>query len=200
MLEKFKEEKPAVSVNKIESDREDRQLVIQACGGDKEAYGRLVLKYQERLYRFLFIMLGSIDIVEEIAQDAFVKGYLSLARFDPERPFYPWIATIARNDAINYLKRSKKERPASECEDLLRAIPDKTAGPLDNILEKEMDRKFSQAVMALPEKYRVVFALRMFEEMSYEEIARELDLSVGTVDSRLFRAREKLIEILKDYL
>lgn len=178
----------------------DRETILSAQDGNKDAYGELVLKYQKRLFRFIFMMLGSKDATEDIVQEAFVSGYLALNSFDVEKPFYPWLATIARNLALNKIKKADKEKPASEYDDLIDAVPDKTANPLERIINRENERRLALAVAALPEQYRMVFVLRTFEKLSYEEIAKQLNIAAGTVDSRLYRAREKLVQMLKDLL
>jgi len=200
MPENTGEEKMPSPVNSPDDSSADRKLILEARDGDKNAYGELVLKYQKRLFRFLLMMLKSQDSARDILQEAFVKGYTALDTFDPEKPFYPWIATIARNLAINSIKKSERETPASEYENLLESVPDSTDNPLDRIIVEENDRRFAAAVTALPDKFRAVFVLRTFEKLSYEEIAAKLDISPGTVDSRLHRARQKLVEMLKDYL
>lgn len=184
----------------MEDGAEDRSIIELARDGDKNAYGRLVMKYQKRLFRFLFLILRQKDATEDIMQEAFVKGYLALASFEPDKPFYPWIATIARNQALNYIKKDAREIPAGELEDYIESIPDKTANAIDNLINSENNKKLASAVMSLPEQYRTVFVLRMMEKLSYEEISEKLKISPGTVDSRLFRARQKLVELLKDYL
>lgn len=200
MHKKTGEENPPSSVNKTDNSADDRSLVLSAQTGDKDAYGKLVLRYQKRLFRFLYMMLNRMDTVEDVVQEAFVKGYLALNTFKPDMPFYPWIATIARNLAVNHIKREERGKPVSEYDDFIVSIPDKAVNPLDHIIERENEQRFSSAVMSLPIQYRSVFVLRMFEKLSYEEIARQLNISVGTVDSRLHRARQKLVELLKDYL
>jgi len=194
------EEKPGNIVDITDRVLVDKELIVRASEGDKDAFGRLVLKYQKKLFRFLFMMLGKKDATEDITQEAFVKAYMALGSFNSEKAFYPWVATIARNLAINYLKRNAKEKPASEYDDFLVSRPDTAGNPLDHLLEKEADKKLAEAIAMLPQKYRVVFVMRMFEKMSYEDIARQLSISVGTVDSRIFRAREKLMQMLKDYI
>ena len=178
----------------------DQALIKATRDGDKNAYGRLVLKYQKRVYRFVAALLGRTDTAEDMVQEAFVKGYLALNDFELGRPFYPWISTIARNLALNHIKRDERERPISEIDDFLYQVPDSSANPLERMIEKENDKRLLRAIMALPIQFRSVFILRMFEKMSYEEIARYLNISVGTVDSRLHRARERLVEALKDSL
>ena len=200
MDEKIREEKAALSVNNANDAALDQALIKAARDGDKNAYGRLVLKYQKRVYRFVAALLGRTDTAEDMVQEAFVKGYLALNDFELGRPFYPWISTIARNLALNHIKREEREKPISEINDFLYQIPDSSANPLEQMIEKENDKRLLRATMALPIQFRSVFILRRFEKMSYEEIARYLNISVGTVDSRLHRARERLIEAMKDSL
>ncbi len=179
---------------------DDRKNILAAQEGDKNAYGELVLKYQKRLFRFIFMMLGRRDATEDIVQEAFVNGYLALNSFDAQKRFYPWLATIARNLALNRIKKTDKEKPASEYEDLIESTPDFSDNPLERIIEQENEKRLAAAVAALPEQYRTVFVLRTFEKMSYDEIAKQLNIAPGTVDSRLHRAREKLVQMLKDLL
>ncbi|SYZ74281.1 putative ECF RNA polymerase sigma-E factor [Candidatus Zixiibacteriota bacterium] len=202
MDKRNREEKETPFVTGMNEIPDDRRDIEEARDGDKEAYGRLVLKYQKRLFRFISMLTGRFDVTEDIVQESFVKGYLALNDFDAERPFYPWLATIARNLALNLIKREEKEKPIEDPEsvELVMNTPDTRANPLDRMIEKENERRFMKAVLALPVPFRSVFVMRTFEEMSYEEIAGSLDISVGTVDSRLHRAREKLLEMLRDSL
>ncbi len=194
------EEKDQSTVNNLKDSAEDRLLIESALDGDKQAYGRLVMKHQKRLFRFLFLMLRQKDATEDIMQEAFVKGYLALSTFETGKPFYPWVATIARNLALNYIKKDAREIPAGGFEDYIEALPDSAASAIDTLIISENKKKLAEAVMLLAEPYRVVFVLRMFEKLSYNEIAKKLSISPGTVDSRLYRARQKLVEMLKDYL
>ncbi|MCX6827249.1 MAG: RNA polymerase sigma factor [candidate division Zixibacteria bacterium] len=200
MSEKTGEEKGDLTVDSGSEAVVDRPLVKAAREGDKDAYGKLVLKYQKQVFRFILMISGRIDTTEDIVQEAFIKGYLALDDFDEGRPFYPWIATIARNLALNQIRKHEREKPISEMDQSLPESPASDFNPLENMIEKENDRRFIRAVMALPVQFRSVFILRTFEEMSYEKIAKCLNISAGTVDSRLYRAREKLLEMLKDAL
>jgi|WetSurMetagenome_2_1015567.scaffolds.fasta_scaffold678905_1 RNA polymerase sigma-70 factor, ECF subfamily len=201
MFKKIREEKGFQAVNNSEKERnDDRELVLAAQVGNKDAYGKLVIRYQKKVYRLIFMLLGRLDAVEDVVQEAFVRGYMALDSYDPERPFYPWIATIARNLAINQIKREDREKPISGDDDFMLTIPETGNNPLEQLLDGENKRRFLGAVMALPIQYRSVFILRMFEDLSYEEIAKYLGISPGTVDSRLYRAREKLVESLRDLL
>jgi RNA polymerase sigma-70 factor (ECF subfamily) len=201
MLKKNWEENRDKAVNNNERERnDDRQLVLAAREGNKDAYGKLVIRYQKRIYRLLYMLLGRLDAAEDLVQEAFVRGYMALDSFDAEKPFYPWIATIARNLAINQIRREEREKPMASDDEFLLNIPATGNNPLDRLLDDENKRRFLGAVMALPIQYRSVFILRMFEDLSYEEIGKYLGISPGTVDSRLFRAREKLVESLRDLL
>ncbi|HHI03477.1 MAG TPA: sigma-70 family RNA polymerase sigma factor [candidate division Zixibacteria bacterium] len=192
---------PAVDINgSMNETDKDRFLIVKAKDGDKNAYGRLVLKYQRRLVRQIFMMMGRMETAEDIVQEAFVKGYLALDSFDINRPFYPWITRIARNLALNRIKRESKMSAFSELDETEIDLPDLSDNPLDSLIDKENDRRLAQAVLALPIPFRIVFVLRMVEEMSYEDIAGKLNISAGTVNSRLSRAREKLVRMLKDLL
>ncbi len=184
----------------MENGVEDQSLVEAAQEGDKDSYGRLVTKHQKRLFRFAYMMLSRRDAAEDIVQEAFVKGYMALSAFEPDRPFYPWIATIARNLTLNYIKKTEREKPETEIDHDFNTIPANIDSPHDRLITKENDRKLAAAVKSLPPPYRVVFVMRMMEKLSYEEIATKLSISIGTVNSRLFRAREKLLEMLKEHL
>lgn len=184
----------------MDNSPEDRRLIEQAASGDRRAFGELVTRYQRRLFRFVFMLLKSKDAADDIVQDAFINAWQALGTFEPDKPFYPWLSTIARNLALNRLKREARMQPASEMEEEFERIPELAPNPLDKIIEKENDRVFAQAVMSLPEQYRTVFVLRMIEKMPYEKIAEQLNISPGTVDSRLHRARAKLMEMLKEHL
>lgn len=178
----------------------EQRLVVQAQAGDKAAYGRLIRIFQQRLFRFVYGLLGVFDQAEDVVQEAFVKGWLALHSFDLQRPFYPWLATIARNLAFNLMRRNVKQES-------LEAISEKgfdpattNLGPLDSLLDNENEKRFYEALRSMPEQYRVVFVLRQFEQLNYDQIAKELDIKPGTVDSRLYRARQYLAEKLKDLL
>jgi len=200
MIEKRREDKANSSVNYLIGGVDDRPLIELAQKGDKNAYGQLVLRYQKRIFRFILGILGRKEMTEDIVQDAFVKGYLDLNDFEANRPFYPWIATIARNLALNQIKRFERERPISEFDDLLVEKIESPSNPLDEFVEHENERRLFKSIMSLPIQYRTVFILRTMEDLSYEEISKYLNISVGTVDSRLHRARGKLVEMLKDSL
>jgi RNA polymerase sigma-70 factor (ECF subfamily) len=138
------------------------------------------------------------DLADDVVQDAFLRAYQSLNRFDRERPFGPWICRIAANLAVNHV-RSPQAREEGLPETLADE-PSPDEGPLVGVLEKEGRAALDSAMERLSPEQRAVFVLRVFEELSYQEIAQTLGISPGTVMSRLSRARERLRGALAPYL
>jgi RNA polymerase sigma-70 factor (ECF subfamily) len=138
------------------------------------------------------------DLAEDIAQEAFLRAYRSLDRFETGRPFGPWISRIAANLAINE-RRSPRSRE-EDLDDGTGEAASSQPGPLQGLLEREAGEVLEEALGHLPREQRAVFVLRVFEELSYQEIADALAISTGTVMSRLSRAREKLRAIMGPYL
>ena len=203
MGRKTSEEKRALSVNKAGKQlnlSEERQLIEAAQSGDKNAFGRLIRMHQRRLFRFIFGLLGSFDAAEDIVQEAFIKAYEAIGRFDTRYAFYPWLSTIARNLAYNQIRHQERQDSLDKLEEKGFDAPSAELGPLGELLESEGRKRFYRAVASLPPAYRAVFVLRHFEQMNYAEIAGYLKIPPGTVDSRLYRARSMLVEQLKDLL
>ncbi|MCC6210548.1 MAG: RNA polymerase sigma factor RpoE [Burkholderiales bacterium] len=185
----------------------DRQLVERAQRGDKRAFGLLVEKYQRRLARLVSRLVRDPGEVEDVTQEAFVKAYRALPAFRGESAFYTWLYRIGVNTAKNYLVAAGRRAPTSteveagEAEsfaggDLLRDINT----PESVLLSKEIAGTVNGAIEALPEELRSAIQLRELEGMSYEEIAKLMDCPVGTVRSRIFRAREAIAERLRPLL
>ena len=191
------EENKDIRVLHRKVEPEEALLVNRARGGDKAAFGRLVQLFQRRLLRMILGMIRNLDAAMDIVQESFVRAYQALDRFEEGQPFYPWLSTIAVNLALNHLKRSSRE---TSLDPVTHDRPGTDPGPFEKLQLAENDRRFMEAVHELPEQYRTVFILRNFEELGYEEIAARLAISVGTVDSRLYRARRLLVEKLKDLL
>ena len=185
---------------------DEKELVESALKGDSEAFGGLVALYEKRIHSFALGMLSDPDDAFDVSQDTFLKAYRSLNSFKGESSFYTWLYAICRNCCYDYIKqrsrRMKKNISLSEYENdddgVMVEIPD-TASQPDLVLEKKQAReKIIEAVASLPEKHREIIVLRDFEDLSYEQIAEALDISEGTVKSRLSRARMKLQAILAD--
>ena len=181
---------------------EDAVLVRKAQQGDMDAFETLVRAYQQRVYALCRRLTGAHQSADDLAQETFIKAYFALDRFDPAWPLYPWLRRIALNTGLNYLKARGRERSIEDGSLGDRRTP--RAAPADDPQERleraEFQARFDGAVRSLPADQKSVFVLRFHEGMSYEEIGRALDLPLGTVMSRLNRARQKLKDLLADTL
>lgn len=174
----------------------DHQLVLRVQKGDKRAFDLLVLKYQYKLQAIVSRFVRDTDEVADVTQEAFIKAYRALPKFRGDSQFYTWLYRIAINTAKNYLV-SKSRRPSSTDIDVADAeqfadnekLIDDTS-PEDFIMTQELGQVISDSLSQLPEDLRTALTLREFEGMSYEEIADVMGCPVGTVRSRIFRARE----------
>lgn len=195
-----REEKQPSPVIKSEKWPNERKILEAAQNGNQEAFGVLVRSYQKKLFRFVYGILGNFDSAEDIVQEAFIKAWQAIKTFRPGHDFYPWLATIARNLTYNWIRREEKKESLDKLTEKGFNPESVELGPFENLLDKEGSKKLYQAIQALPLEYRTVFVLRQFEQMSYEQIASYLKIPPGTVDSRLYRARQLLMESLKDIL
>jgi RNA polymerase sigma-70 factor (ECF subfamily) len=177
---------------------EDSFLIARARRGDVRAFEEVVRLYQRRVYGVALRIVRAHDVADDVAQEAFVRAWQSLDRFELGRPFGPWVCRIAANLAVNHV-RSPRAREEGLPEGRVE-MPASDPGPLAAVLDSEARRALDEAVAALPAEQRAVFVLRAVEEMSYAEIAGALGISPGTVMSRLFRARERLARALAPYL
>lgn len=194
------EEKPVSKVSRLDSGAEDRTLIEAVQNGDRQKYGVLVRRHQKRLFRFIYGMTGSFDKAEDIVQEAFIKAYGAIDTFRLDMPFYPWLSRIARNLALNMIYRDEKSDSLDRMTEAGFDPQSQELGPMESLLEGENKKRFFKALKAMPSKYRAVFVLRSFEGMDYSEIASYLKIPPGTVDSRLYRARQFLMEHLSDLL
>jgi RNA polymerase sigma-70 factor (ECF subfamily) len=185
----------------------DQQLVLRAQRGDKRAFELLVEKYQRKLGRLLARFIRDPAEVEDVTQEAFVKAYRALPAFRGDSAFYTWLYRIGINTAKNYLMALGRRAPTStevEAQDAegledgeqLRDINT----PESMLLSKEIAATVNATIEELPEELRTAIQLREIEGMSYEDIARIMDCPIGTVRSRIFRAREAIAERLRPLL
>jgi RNA polymerase sigma-70 factor (ECF subfamily) len=200
MSEIDREENRRSAVTSTGADRSERKLVEAAQDGDKKAFGDLVRQHQKRLFRYIFGLTGSFDTAEDIVQEAFVKAYAALDRFQTQYAFYPWLSTIARNLAYNNIAREEKKQSLDTLSEQGFDPQSVALGPMEKLLDDENQKRFYQALTSMPVKFRSVFVLRTFEQMDYAAIASYLKIPPGTVDSRLHRARQFLLDKLKDLL
>lgn len=184
----------------------ENELVKSALNGDGEAFGELVSLYEKKIYSFALGMLSDPDDAFDVSQDTFLKAYRSLNSFKGESSFYTWLYAICRNCCYDYIKqnarRMKRNVSLSEYENdddgTVVEIPDNSERP-DLVMESKQARELIiDAISGLPEKHREIIILRDFEDLSYEQISEALDISEGTVKSRLSRARMRLQSILAD--
>lgn len=190
---------PAFPVGKnIDSDA---LLVERTVAGDQKAFELLVIKYQRRIQRLIGRMVRDVDLVEDIAQETFIRAYRALAQFRGEAQFYTWLYRIAINTAKKALMDLKRNPTVSE--NAYKSDDDDETSPVENELttsetpeavlaSKEIAEIINTAMEALPEELRQAITLREIEGLSYEEISETMGCPIGTVRSRIFRAREAI--------
>lgn len=182
---------------------EEREWVAQALDGDNKAFGKLVERYQKKVYGLAFGILRSREDAWDVAQEAFVKAYKNLGSYEGSAAFYTWLYRIAYNLSLDTL-RSKARRDTVELDDETReAAGDELARPehpSDTLARRELAEVVTQAMSKLTEKHRAIIVLREIEGLSYEEMADVLQISKGTVMSRLFHARRNLAALVQPYL
>ena len=189
-------------------DREiDQQLVERAQRGDKHAIEMLVLKYQRKLIRLLSRFIRDANEVEDVAQEAFIKAYKALPNFRGESAFYTWLYRIGINTAKNYLVAMGRRAPTStdsnaeEAEELGKSelLVDVNT-PENEMMSRQVAKTVNQSLEKLPEDLRTAITLREIEGLSYEEIALMMNCPIGTIRSRIFRAREAIATQLRPML
>jgi len=169
----------------------DRELVRRLREGDAEALRTIVERYQDRLFHLIYGIVRDRHEVEDVAQEVFLKVYLRITAFDERSKFYTWLYRVAVNAAKDHVKkRSRRPAVALDEDEGIEAPAD--LGPLELAAKAETRREIRAAIAALPLRYREVLALRELQGLSYSEIADVLQISIGTVESRLHRARRKL--------
>ncbi|KRO94792.1 MAG: RNA polymerase sigma factor RpoE [Proteobacteria bacterium] len=188
--------------NKTEAT--DQQLVVRVQKGDKRAFDLLVLKYQGRMHAIVGRFVRDTDEVSDVVQEAFIKAYRALPNFRGESQFYTWLYRIAVNTAKNYLVARSRRPPSSDIDVVDAEYYDgsdylKDLGtPENNLFRDELAALIHKAISDLPEDLRTAVTLREFEGLSYDEIAEIMDCPVGTVRSRIFRARETIdLQVVK---
>jgi RNA polymerase sigma-70 factor (ECF subfamily) len=186
---------------------DEQMLLHQARQGDETsaaAYGELVRRYQTAVFNVAYRLLGRRVEAEDAAQEAFLRAYRALDRFDLERPFAPWIKRITTNLCLNWLDSAKvkpqilaaelsSEKRTVSLDDWAHTAP----SPEQTLVRAEQTTRLHEAIWALPPRYRVTIELRHFQELSYDEMAEVLERPLSSVKSDLFRARKLLAEKMK---
>jgi RNA polymerase sigma-70 factor (ECF subfamily) len=184
----------------------DQTLVEQVQRGDKQAFDVLVLKYQNKIIQLVNRYVHDSDEARDVAQEAFIKAYRAIGRFRGDSAFYTWLYRIAINTAKNYLVASGRRPPrsdidAQDAEQYEGATGLKEYATPERLLQKdEIQDAIAEAIDALPDDLRTAITLRELEGLSYEEIAQTMDCPIGTVRSRIFRARDAIDTRLKPLL
>jgi RNA polymerase sigma-70 factor, ECF subfamily len=186
----------------------DAELVQRVQAGDKQAFNLLVSKYQRRVIRLLSRLIRDPAEIEDVTQEAFIKAYRALPNFRGDSAFYTWLYRIAVNTAKNYLAaqgrrpRTISEFPGGEDGESFEAMDvlEDNNTPESAMLTRQVAETVNRAIEALPEDLRTAITLREIEGLSYEEIAQAMSCPIGTVRSRIFRAREAISEQLKPVL
>ncbi len=190
------------------SDRDiDQQLVERVQRGDKAAFDLLVVKYQRKIFRLLSRLIRDTAEIEDVAQEAFVKAYRALPNFRGDSAFYTWLYRIAINTAKNYLVSQGRRAPTSTQADVEDAetfddgdhLRDLNT-PDSMLVTKQVAEAVNRAIDQLPEDLRTAIVLRELEGLSYEEISESMQCPIGTVRSRIFRAREAIALELRPIL
>jgi RNA polymerase sigma-70 factor (ECF subfamily) len=187
-----------------DDDAEDVRLMVLVASGDAVAFEALIERHQTLVAGTVARMLGSNSDVEDIAQQVFIRVWKSASRYVARAKFTTWLLKITRNLVFNEMRRAKRHPHVPvqidpEAEELpLR--DEMTATPDATLLQEELQSKIDSAIAQLPDTQRMALVLRRYQELSYEEIAEVLELSVPAVKSLLFRARTELRERLQDYL
>lgn len=173
----------------------EQKLIAAALGGDQSAYGELVARYHQPVIAVVYRMCGDIDLAEEAAQEAFVRAWQRLERYNPQRPFRNWVYRIAINAALDALRKQPHHMVLEDA-----PLAAAQSGPEARLERKQQAEMVRRAVMALPEASRVVLVLREYQQLSYQDISDALGIPLGTVMSRLNYARSALRKSLAELM
>lgn len=179
-------------------DKDRDELLVERCRkGDRAAFTEIVIRYQRPIYNAAYRVLGNAEDASDIVQVVFLRVAERLDDYDSQFRFFSWIYRIALNESLNLLRRNGREEPLDEEAD---PPASESAGPEWRAHEAELSRRVQKALMSMKADDRAVLTLRHFSECSYREIGEILDLQEKKVKSRLFEARQRLRELLKDLM
>ncbi|TAF33441.1 MAG: sigma-70 family RNA polymerase sigma factor [Cytophagales bacterium] len=183
----------------------DFDLIDKAVQGDEKAFGELMVRYKNSVYFMLLKMVKNTDDAEDLTIEAFTKAFKSLKNFKKDYTFSTWLFRIATNNCIDFIRKKKIEilsihgsYASDSGESVNLDVKDGNLDPQERTIKNQKIELVQEFVSLLPKKYRQLVELRYFEELSYEEIAERLDSPLGTVKAQLHRARELLLDIVKD--
>lgn len=185
---------------------EDFKLIDMAVGGDDKAYAKLLQRYKRPVYHMILKMVRNIDDAEDLTMESFSKAFRSLARFKKDFTFSTWLFRIATNNTIDFIRKKKLNTLSIQntfTDDDGQSVSidvedDGTLNPQDEAIKAQKEELIQVFVNMLPGKYQKLVRLRYFHELSYEEIAEELEAPLGTVKAQLHRARELMYDLVKN--
>lgn len=184
---------------------EDFRLIDMAVGGDDKAYAKLLQRYRRPVYHVILKMVRNVDDAEDLTIESFAKAFRSLHRFKKDFTFSTWLFRIATNNTIDFIRKKKLNTLSIENtytddngESVSIDIEDANPNPQEEAIKAQKEELIQVFVDKLPAKYQKLVRLRYFHELSYEEIAKELDAPLGTVKAQLHRARELMYELVKN--
>jgi RNA polymerase sigma-70 factor (ECF subfamily) len=189
-------------LNLSEKARQDYELVQKALNGDEKAFARLLARYKDAIYFMLLKMVNNRNDAEDLTLEAFGKAFKNIHQYSPTYAFSTWLFKIASNNCIDFLRRKKgtyvaidNNSDSTQNNETVR-LKSKELNPEEKLIRQQKAILLHRVVRRLKPRYRTLVELRYFREYSYEEIAKELELPLGTVKAQLFRAREMLFKMI----
>jgi len=192
-----------ISPNLSEKARHDYKLVKLALAGDEKAYAELLDRYKDAIYYMLLKMVNNKSDAEDLTIEAFGKAFKNIAQYTPNYAFSTWLFKIATNNCIDFIRKKKAnlvslDQTSEDQDSIGTPLQADTPDPEEDMIKSQRMALTRSVVEKLKPRYKTLVELRYFKEYSYEEIANELNLPIGTVKAQLFRARELLFNILKN--
>lgn len=192
-----------INPNLSEKAQHDYRLVLSAINGNQKAYEELLKRYKDAIFFMLLKMVNNKNDAEDLTFEAFGKAFKNIAQYSPKYAFSTWLFKIASNNCIDFLRKKKGNTISIDGKDSAEnertiTLESNTLNPEQVFIKDQKAKIMRNEVGRLKERYRRLIELRYFEEFSYDEIAKELNLPIGTVKAQLFRARELLFNTLKD--
>ena len=185
--------------------RRDLALIQAALSGQSKAYGTLLALYQKSVFHVVLRIVRDADDAEDLTQEAFAKAFRSLARYTPQFAFSTWVFRIATNHSIDFLRRKRIKTRSIHAglhdergDGFTLDVPDQDPNPQEAYINQQRSELLQHLVTKLPPRYARVVRMRYFDELTYEEVATQLQLPLGTVKAQMFRARELLLDFIKN--
>lgn len=192
-----------VNPNLSDKAKHDYKLVKLAIAGDEKAYAELLDRYRDAIYYMLLKMVNNKSDAEDLTIEAFGKAFKNIAQYTPNYAFSTWLFKISTNNCIDFIRKKKAnlvslDHTTDDQENITTPLQSDTPDPEEDMIKSQRMALTRSVVEKLKPRYKTLVELRYFKEYSYEEIANELNLPLGTVKAQLFRARELLFNILKN--